>query len=86
MNRTVYRWLTCGIALCCAAWMVVAAVFGIAQCVWSWTTTPVGSVFAFTGFLLVGGAGIAVGCVVVQALPLRQRQASRGFDVLPPRR
>ena len=86
MNRTLYRWLSCGIALCCAAWIVLAAGFGIAQCVLSWTDTPVGSVFAFTGFLLVGGGGIAIGCTAVQTLPIRPRESTRGFEVLPPRR
>jgi hypothetical protein len=87
MRRTLRQLVISGIALFCAAWMLVLVLVGIGYGVSSWSKSPLDAVIVFTATLLVGGLGIAFGCVAAEMLaPARPPAAPRGFEVLPPRR
>jgi hypothetical protein len=87
MNPTLRRFIASGIALLCGGWMLAFALLGVGYGLTSWSKTPVESVFAFTAALLLGGLGVAMGCLAVQMLaPANRPAARRGFEVLPVRR
>jgi hypothetical protein len=87
MNPTLRRLITSTTALLCCGWMLVFAVVGVGFGLTSWSRTPVESVVVFTAALLMGGMGIAMGCLAVQMLaPAKRPPARRGFEVLPSRR
>ena len=85
MNETL-RFVTSVFVACLSGgWLLLCAVLGAAFGLTPWSTTPVDAVLGFTAALLLGGLGVAAGCLTVRSLPEKRQGQRRAFEVLPPR-
>ena len=85
MNETLRFLIGVFVACLSGGWLLLCAILGAAFGLTSWSKTPVDAVLGFGAALLLGGLGVAAGCLAVQSLPQKPKGQRRAFEVLPPR-
>ena len=85
MNETLRFRVGAFVACLSGGWLLLCAILGAAYGLMPWSATPVDAVLGFVAALLLGGLGVAAGCLTVQSLPAKPKGQRRAFEVLPPR-
>ena len=85
MNETLRFLLGVFVACLSGGWLLLCAVLGAGFGLTPWSTTAVDALLGFAAALLLGGLGVAAGCLAVQSLPQKPKGQRRAFEVLPPR-